>query len=203
MGTQILAIALLVAAPTSDEGDHDLADLMAAIGTITNERWELTFDADTNTISFYSRQKIAATARSGGYPPFEQMYRIQYRFRVVPGVDESKLRSHDEQVKRDLARFRDLARTIPQKEGKGYITYSPQTAAQWQVVLQVKRAELRVQEIPQYAFKGIYLVESYGMLFTPRTGDRLGEATGRDINRVFAILRPLAPGPAPYSPKSE
>ncbi len=198
MGTQLLAIALLVAAPGSGDSDHDLAELLASITSISAERWDLTFDADTNSFSLHSKQRIPASLHGGGNPPFEVMTDLLYRFQVVPPVDEI----HSKQVRDELARCKALARAIPQEEDKGYIKYYPRTPSQWQVVLQVQRAESRLKQFPHYAFKGIYLATTYATIFQPRAGDRLGEATARDVNRVFALLRPLhAPAATLGTPK--
>ena len=202
MGTQLLAITLLVAAPGSGDGDRDLAELLASIASISTERWDLTFDADTNSISLRSKQRIPATLLGGGNSPFEVMTDIFYCFRVVPRVDERTLQAHSALVREELAKFKELARVIPQEEDKGYIKYYPRTASQWQVVLQVQRSESRLKQFPQYAFKGIYLATTYKTIFQPRAGDRLGEATARDVNRVFALLRPLQLPAATLGPLS-
>lgn len=189
MTTQVLAIVLLAAAPQSTDSDGDLAELLASTGNITAERWQLSFDAETNSISLRSKQRIRATVISGSSGGGEQMYEIFYRFKIVPPVDER----HGNEAQREFARCRDLARAVPQEEPKqGIVFYYPQTASHWRAVLQVRRAELRLREIPQYAFKSIYLVPTYETGFIPHPGDRLGEATARDIKRVFAMLHPLA-----------
>jgi hypothetical protein len=205
MIAHVLTFLVLVSARAADDGDRDLAELLASITDITKDRWHLAFDANTNTIDLTARQRIAATMRpvySG--PGGEEMYLIRYRFRVVPPVDENGLARLRGQLLRELADVRAAARSVPQQEIKGYVDYYPRTAVEWEAVLRVKRAETRFKQVPQYVFKGNYLLSDSGAdCFQPRAGDPLGEAMAHDIKAVFSRLRPLQTAPevpATYPP---
>jgi hypothetical protein len=203
MGTQAFAVILLLAAPVADDRDRDLAELLASIGDVTKDRWDLTFDADTDTIALVAKREILARVTIYGYPPFEQMYRIGYRLRVVPRVEERIIERLRRQFQSELTNLRDLASRVPHEESKGHVTYHPQTPTEWQLVLRVKRAETRLREIPRYAFKSIYLSPDYETPFTPRAGDSIGSAMANDINALYALLRVVETGastPPPGGP---
>jgi len=201
METQALVFMLLVAVPVAEDRDHDLAELLTSIGNITKDRWDLAFDADANAIDLVSRQVIAATVSSYSYSPFEEMYRIRYRFRVVPQVDENNIGRLNGQLQRELASLRTAARPVPHQEIKSRFEYYPRTVAEWALVLRVGRAETRLRRVPNYAFKGIYVSRDHEMHFRPRTGDALGSAMKDDINAVYALLRPLEPVAYPPVPR--
>jgi hypothetical protein len=202
MGTVILAVVLGVTASTSHDNDHDLAELLASISNITSQRWQLTFDPDTNTLSLRSKERIDATLSSGGNSPFEISTDVAYSFRVLAPVDERILKEDEAKARESLAKNTELARTMPQQYIKGHIVYSPRDASQWQIVLQIQRAEAKLRQIPQYAFRSVYLAPILKTQFTPHNGDPLGESMLRDINNVYALLRPLHPTPPAYPPQN-
>ena len=165
----------------------DLAKLLAAWADICGDRWEIAID-DPPRVCLYSKGTVLGSAPGYNFGPGEHDYRLQFRFKVVNGLDR-KIAS---QRRDNLQRLRNEGNQIDHHEAMGYFWYQPKGEKEWDLVLQIRRAEAQVAEIPNLKYRSVYLAEEYSMsFFQPNRANERAMQYKRDIERFNALLEKL------------
>ena len=166
----------------------DLAKLLSKWAEICGPRWDIHVEADR--VCLYSKESVLGSAPGYNFGPGEQNYRLQFRFKVVNRLD-GRMAS---QRHRDLELLRKAGDTIEHRESMGYFWYSPKGEKEWELVLQIKRAEARVAEIPDVKFQSAYLATEYSMdFFEPNKTNEKAIQYKKDIQRIYALLERIVP----------
>jgi hypothetical protein len=194
----VVAVSILVltcvpectfAAPGDVPGTSvsDLAKLLAMWAEICESRWDIHVEADR--VCLYSKGTVLGSAPGYNFGPGEENYRLQFRFKVVNTLD-GRMAS---QRRRELELLRKLGNTIEHHEAMGYYRYSPKGEKEWDIVLQIKRAEARVAEIPDIKFRSAYLATEYSMdFFQPNKTNERAIQYKKDIEKIYALLERIA-----------
>ena len=166
----------------------DLPVLLDEISKICGDRWEVAVDSRTN-ISVRSKEKALGEAPGYNFGPGEDHYSLYFRFRIVEAFDANAAN----QARVELKELREKGDRIEHTNMMGQYNYTPRNADQWALVLSIRMAEAKVEDIPTHRYKSVFLSERYSMdFFAPNKTDQKAVQYKNDIVKLYALLEKVA-----------
>jgi len=185
----ILILFILSQHALAEEINPDLPLLLNEMSAICGDRWSISV-GDDDTVYLNSKEMVLGEANGYGFPPGEQLYTLHFRFKWVVGVSNPQAI----QLRQQLEDLRKQAEAIKHTKTKGYYSYEPHGLDQWALVLKTKKAEEKVEDIPEYQFKSVHLSEDYSMkFFVPNERDKKSLQYKSDIDRLYQLLKKPSP----------
>ncbi len=165
----------------------DLSLLQKEISKICGERWNFSM-TDSNQISLASKEKALGEAPGYNFGPGEEEYTLYFRFKIVDPVDAKGA----DRAKLELRELRKQGNKIEHTELRGSYSYSPTNQEQRSLVELIRKAEAKVEDLPEYRFKSVYLSEEYSMdFFVPNKRDPKALQYKKDIDKLFMLLEKI------------
>ncbi len=171
--------------------NQDLALLLHRISEICGTRWDLSFD--NKKIILVSKEKVLGKASGSSYPSGEDNYQLYFRFKVVDSITEAESAAR-KKILDELERFADQ---VPSDGIKNVIHYYPEGVDQWKLVVQVRAAEDLVDDIPDWYFRSVFLIEEDTMIFfVPNPTNQKAVQYKEDITRIHELMKRAFDPPA-------
>jgi hypothetical protein len=164
--------------------NHDLPVLLDDFSKICTNRWDISLNND-NQIILRSKEKALGEMDGDNWGPGEGEYTLYFRFKVVKAIDAKEAN----EAKIELKKLREQGNKIEHKSMMGHVNYFPTNQEEWALVVLIRQAETKVQDIPEYRFKSVYLSnESSVENFFPNKTNSKAVQYKTDIENFFRLL---------------
>jgi hypothetical protein len=167
--------------------NHDLPVLLDEFSKIGTNRWNVSLN-DDNEIALNSKEKALGEMAGDNFGSGEEEYTIYFRFKVVDAFDVKAA----DQAKIELKKLREQGDKIEHKNAMGYYSYFPKNQEEWALVILIRQAERKVEDIPEYRFRSVFLsVENSEDYFIPNKANPKAVQYKHDIEKFFKLLEQI------------
>ncbi|MBN1910912.1 MAG: hypothetical protein JW818_14295 [Pirellulales bacterium] len=186
----VLVLLLMCPSAWAEEILPELPDFLEKVSEICGDRWEVSVRSTDNMILLNSKKEALGQAAGYSFGPGEDNYTLHVRFKIVEPVTTSQAAG----LRRQLAELREKAKAIKHTAAKGYIWYKPRRRDEWALVLKIQKTEQKVNDIPEYRYKSVYLSEDYSMsFFIPNKLSKISLQYKSDIERLYRLFEKTTP----------
>ena len=170
-----------------EELNPDIAVLLDKLSAICADRWTIQI-GDNNMIRVESNEKALGDIARDSYPAFDQEYTLYFDFKIVNKVTPQEASDR-------LRRLDDLTEKVEAKGIKGIgggkmpIRYKPHGQDQWALVLRLRKAKEKVEDVPEHRYESVYLSEEYSTTpFHPNEKNNRSLQYEKDIDDIYDLF---------------